>query len=148
MTGAAPGSPGAQAGRGRGCRPEETEQMDSDRENMMSDPAGPTNYLKAGVDTEREERVLSRLVHTASQTFAFVRDIGKPVLPIGFFANVLDLGRGAGLALSTDGVGTKIIIAQMMQKYDTLGIDCVAMNANDVLCVGARPLSFLDSLAG
>ena len=121
--------------------------MDSDRENMMSDPAGPTNYLKAGVDTEREERVLSRLIHTASQTFAFVRDIGKPVLPIGFFANVIDLGHGIGLALSTDGVGTKIIIAQMMQKYDTVGIDCVAMNANDVLCVGARPISFLDYIA-
>jgi len=121
--------------------------MDSDRENMMSDPAGPTSYVKAGVDTEREERVLSRLIYTASQTFAFVRDIGKPVLPIGFFANVLDLGHGMGLALSTDGVGTKIIVAQMMQKYDTLGIDCVAMNANDVLCVGARPISFLDYIA-
>ena len=113
----------------------------------MSQSSDPMNYLKAGVDTEREERVLSRLIHTASQTFAFVRDIGKPVLPIGFFANVLDLGRGAGLALSTDGVGTKIIIAQMMQKYDTVGIDCVAMNANDVLCVGARPISFLDYIA-
>ncbi len=121
--------------------------MERHGEESMSHPSGPTNYLKAGVDTEREERVLSRLIYTASQTFAFVRDIGKPVLPIGFFANVLDLGHGIGLALSTDGVGTKIIIAQMMQKYDTVGIDCVAMNANDVLCVGARPISFLDYIA-
>ncbi|HZY30151.1 MAG TPA: phosphoribosylformylglycinamidine cyclo-ligase [Candidatus Methylomirabilis sp.] len=113
----------------------------------MSDPSSPTDYLRAGVDTDREERVLSRLIHVASQTFAFVRDIGKPVLPIGFFANVIDIGHGTGLALSTDGVGTKIIVAQMMQKYDTLGIDCVAMNANDVLCVGARPISFLDYIA-
>ena len=67
--------------------------MESHGEDSMSHPSGPTNYLKAGVDTEREERVLSRLIYTASQTFAFVRDIGKPVLPIGFFANVLDLGQ-------------------------------------------------------
>jgi phosphoribosylformylglycinamidine cyclo-ligase len=113
----------------------------------MSHPSGPTNYLKAGVDTEREERVLSRLIHTASQTFAFVRDVGKPVLPIGFFANVIDIGHGMGLALSTDGVGTKIIVAQMMQKYDTVGIDCVAMNVNDAICVGAEPLAFVDYLA-
>jgi phosphoribosylformylglycinamidine cyclo-ligase len=107
----------------------------------------PASYTSAGVDTEREEHVLSKLITAASQTFAFVRDVGKPVLPIGFFANVIDIGHGMGLALSTDGVGTKIIVAQMMQKYDTLGIDCVAMNANDVLCVGARPVSFLDYIA-
>jgi len=106
-----------------------------------------SSYRDAGVDVEREETVLSRLIEAAHQTFAFVRDIGKPVLPIGFFANVIDIGHGMGLALSTDGVGTKIMIAQMMHKYDTLGIDCVAMNANDVLCVGARPTSLLDYIA-
>jgi len=106
-----------------------------------------SSYLDAGVDVEREETVLSRLIEAAHLTFAFVRDIGKPVLPIGFFANVIDIGHGTGLALSTDGVGTKIMIAQMMQKYDTIGIDCVAMNANDVLCVGARPTSLLDYIA-
>ncbi len=105
------------------------------------------SYTEAGVDVEREETALSRLIETAHETFAFVREIGKPVLPIGFFANVIDLGHGIGLALSTDGVGTKIIVAQMMQKYDTVGIDCVAMNANDVLCVGARPISLLDYIA-
>jgi phosphoribosylformylglycinamidine cyclo-ligase len=113
----------------------------------MSDTEAGASYLQAGVDTTREEQALSRVIAVASQTFAFVRGIGKPVLPIGFFANVIDIGHGMGLALSTDGVGTKIMVAQMMQKYDTLGIDCVAMNANDVLCVGARPISFLDYIA-
>src|SRR5574337_1364909 len=114
---------------------------------MQKHPEGEASYRGAGVDVEREEQVLSRLIETASQTFAFVQGAGKPVLPIGFFANVIDIGHGMGLALSTDGVGTKLMVAQMMQKYDTVGIDCMAMNVNDVLCVGARPTAFLDYIA-
>ena len=67
-------------------------------------------------------------------------------LPIGYFANVVDIG-GIGLAMCTDGVGSKAIVAQMMGKYDTIGIDCVAMNVNDLLCVGARPVSMVDYIA-
>jgi phosphoribosylformylglycinamidine cyclo-ligase len=68
------------------------------------------------------------------------------VLPIGYFANVIDLG-GTGLALCTDGVGSKTVVAEMMGKYDTIGIDCVAMNVNDMICVGATPLSLVDYIA-
>ena len=60
------------------------------------------------------------------------------LLPLGHFANVIEIG-GQGIAFSTDGVGSKTIIAQMLGKYDTIGIDCVAMNVNDLLCVGAKP---------
>ncbi len=114
---------------------------------MQKHPEDAASYIGAGVDVEQEEQVLSRLIETVSGTFGFVRGIGKPVLPIGFFANVIDLGHGMGLALSTDGVGTKLIVAEMMRKYDTVGIDCMAMNVNDVLCVGARPVAFLDYIA-
>ena len=63
---------------------------------------------------------------------------------IGYFANVIDLG-GIGLAISADGVGTKVLIAQMMDKYDTVGIDCVRNECqNDIICVGARPVSMVD----
>ncbi|MGH9895638.1 MAG: phosphoribosylformylglycinamidine cyclo-ligase, partial [bacterium] len=72
--------------------------------------------------------------------------LGQVQLPFGFFANVIDIG-GVGLAISTDGVGSKILIAQLMDKYDTVGIDCVAMNVNDVLCVGAEPLTMVDYVA-
>ena len=65
---------------------------------------------------------------------------GRVVLPIGYFANVIELD-GKGIAICTDGVGTKTIIATMMGKFDTIGIDCVAMNVNDMICVGARPVS-------
>lgn len=114
---------------------------------MKHRPEGSASYRGAGVDVEQEEHLLSRLIETATQTFAFVQGVGKPVLPIGFFANVIDIGHGMGLALSTDGVGTKLMVAELMQKYDTVGIDCMAMNVNDVLCVGARPMAFLDYIA-
>jgi phosphoribosylformylglycinamidine cyclo-ligase len=65
---------------------------------------------------------------------------------VGYFANVIDIG-GIGLAITIDGVGSKVIVAQMMNRYDTVGIDCVAMNVNDLLCVGARPISLVDYIA-
>jgi phosphoribosylformylglycinamidine cyclo-ligase len=49
-----------------------------------------------------------------------------------------------GLALSTDTVGTKMVVAERLGRYDTIGIDCVAMNVNDVICVGAEPIAMLD----
>jgi phosphoribosylformylglycinamidine cyclo-ligase len=54
---------------------------------------------------------------------------------------------GIGIAICTDGVGSKTIIATMLGKYDTIGIDCVAMNVNDMICVGAKPLSLVDYIA-
>jgi len=57
------------------------------------------------------------------------------------------MGNNLGLALSSDGVGTKLLVAEMLDKYDTVGIDCIAMNVNDLLCVGAEPLAMLDYIA-
>jgi phosphoribosylformylglycinamidine cyclo-ligase len=51
------------------------------------------------------------------------------------------------LATHTDGVGTKVLIANHLRKYDTIGIDCVAMNVNDIICIGAKPISFVDYIA-
>ncbi len=60
---------------------------------------------------------------------------------------MLRLAGDTGLALSTDGVGTKLIVAEQMGRYDTVGIDCIAMNVNDVICVGADPIAVLDYVA-
>jgi phosphoribosylformylglycinamidine cyclo-ligase len=60
---------------------------------------------------------------------------------------VVRLDERMGIALSTDGVGTKLIIAEQLGRWDTVGIDCVAMNVNDVVCVGAEPLAMVDYLA-
>ena len=105
------------------------------------------SYTTVGVNTQKEESGLRTLVHHLQETFATrPAGLGQVQLPFGFFANVIDIG-GTGLAISTDGVGSKILIAQMMDKYDTVGIDCVAMNVNDVLCVGAEPLTMVDYIA-
>ncbi|HHT9124974.1 MAG TPA: phosphoribosylformylglycinamidine cyclo-ligase [Candidatus Brocadiia bacterium] len=104
-------------------------------------------YAEAGVDIVKEEIGLERLVGWVKKSFALRDKIGSAKLDIGYFANVIDIGSGMGLAISTDGVGTKILVAQMMNKYDTIGIDCIAMNVNDVLCVGAEPISMVDYIA-
>jgi phosphoribosylformylglycinamidine cyclo-ligase len=64
----------------------------------------------------------------------------------GHYAGLIEFGDFA-LVLCTDGVGTKVRIAEALKKYDTVGIDCIAMNVNDALCVGAEPLAFVDYLA-
>jgi phosphoribosylformylglycinamidine cyclo-ligase len=60
---------------------------------------------------------------------------------------VVEITPDLGLALCTDGVGSKVLVAEMLHRYDTIGIDCVAMNVNDAICVGAEPVSFLDYIA-
>ena len=107
----------------------------------MTEPS----YSSTGVNTIKEEAALAGLLRWVGQTVAFGRC--KPALDFGYFATVLDLGNNLGLALSTDGVGTKLLVAEMLDKYDTVGIDCVAMNVNDLLCVGAEPLAMLDYIA-
>jgi phosphoribosylformylglycinamidine cyclo-ligase len=65
----------------------------------------------------------------------------------GHYASVIRLDERTGIALSTDGVGTKLLVAEQLGRFDTVGIDCVAMNVNDVICVGAEPLAMLDYIA-
>jgi len=65
---------------------------------------------------------------------------------VGHYAGIIDFA-GEKLAMHTDGVGTKVLVAQEVGKYDTVGIDAIAMNVNDIICVGARPLAGVDYLA-
>jgi phosphoribosylformylglycinamidine cyclo-ligase len=105
-----------------------------------------TTYDAVGVVVAgRDEQTLGALGQWVTKTFAL--NAAKPLLPLGYYANILPLTAELGLAISTDGVGTKILVAQEMARYDTVGIDCVAMNANDVVCVGARPISMVDYIA-
>lgn len=102
-------------------------------------------YKDAGVDTAEADAGLNNIVSRVRATWP-AAGLGRVVLPIGYFANVIDVD-GMGVALCTDGVGSKTMIADMMRKYDTIGIDCVAMNVNDMICVGARPVSMVDYIA-
>jgi phosphoribosylformylglycinamidine cyclo-ligase len=103
-------------------------------------------YKTAGVDTAATQSGLHKIIEHIKATWPPSGELGAVQLDIGYFANVIDVG-GIGLAISTDGVGSKSVIAQMMRRYDTIGIDCVAMNVNDLLCVGARPISLVDYIA-
>src|SRR5919204_936772 len=113
-------------------------------------PSGrQSSYLEAGVDTQKEESGLRLLVRELERTLANRPSdtVGHVQLPFGYFANVIRLNNETGLAISTDGVGSKVLVAQMIGRYDTIGIDCIATNVNDLLCVGAEPLTMVDYIA-
>jgi phosphoribosylformylglycinamidine cyclo-ligase len=100
-------------------------------------------YAEAGVDIDKKAEAIDSLV----KVLGFSRQgVGKKVEMDGGYAGFIEFGSYA-LGMCTDGVGTKILIANAMRKWDTIGIDCVAMNANDLICVGAEPLAFVDYIA-
>jgi phosphoribosylformylglycinamidine cyclo-ligase len=102
-------------------------------------------YARSGVDQHAADRAVAALVGVLRTI-----DPGRPslsVLSSGHYAAVLEVAPNLGIAVGTDGVGSKLILAEQTGRYDTVGIDCVAMNVNDVVCVGAEPLALLDYLA-
>jgi phosphoribosylformylglycinamidine cyclo-ligase len=102
-------------------------------------------YAAAGVDTAQAGRAIDALVSVLKTI-----DTGRPsrqVVGAGHYASVLALDERTGIALCTDGVGTKLIVAEQAGRFDTVGIDCVAMNVNDLVCVGAEPVAMVDYLA-
>ncbi len=102
-------------------------------------------YSRAGVDQGTADAAVGRLVAALS---AGRRSEGSRQVPLpGHYASVIRLDERTGIALSTDGVGTKLLIAEQLGRFDTVGIDCIAMNVNDVICVGAEPLAMLDYVA-
>lgn len=106
--------------------------------------AAPMTYAGSGVDIHREDKAIEALAGMVN----FQRQgFGAPLGRIGHFAGLVDFGPEHALVLCTDGVGSKVEIANAVRKWDTVGIDCVAMNVNDCICVGAEPLAFVDYLA-
>ena len=100
------------------------------------------SYSDSGVDIDLEEVTVAKLAEKLKPTLKY-RDI---ITESGHFAALVKMGN-KGIAMSTDGVGSKILVAKMMEKYDTIGIDCIAMVVNDILCVGAEPIALVDYLA-
>ncbi len=111
----------------------------------MAAMSGDSAYARAGVDTGQAGAGIGALVEVL-RTIDTGRE-QRALLGSGHYANVLRLAGDSGLALSTDGVGTKLIVAEQLGRYDTVGIDCIAMNVNDVICVGADPIAVLDYIA-
>jgi len=100
-------------------------------------------YSQAGVDIERENRAIAAL---AKQLIYKRKGLGAPLTDVGHYAGLIDFGEYA-LALTTDGVGSKVLIANEMKRWNTVGIDCIAMNVNDLLAMGIEPLAFVDYIA-
>jgi phosphoribosylformylglycinamidine cyclo-ligase len=106
----------------------------------------PLTYADAGVDIDKADRLVQSIKTIAQQTR--VPGVMGEIGGFGglFSLNVANMDQPV-LVSSTDGVGTKLKIAFMMNKHDTIGIDCVAMCVNDIAVQGAKPLFFLDYLA-
>jgi phosphoribosylformylglycinamidine cyclo-ligase len=104
-----------------------------------------TSYKDVGINrrvVEKYHKAIGLLIASTNSNSP-----GVTVLPIiGHYAGLIEIGDGI-FALHSDGVGSKVIIAQLLRRFDTIGIDCIAMNANDIVCVGARPIAFIDYIA-
>ena len=103
-------------------------------------------YAKAGVDITAGYKSVELIKKHIAKT-----NIKGVISSIGGFGGLFELDligiKKPVLVSGTDGVGTKLKIAFLMNKHDTIGIDCVAMCVNDIICVGAKPLIFLDYIA-
>ena len=99
-------------------------------------------YTRAGVSQSDADASVAALVSQLSRI-----ETGKAsrVVPLpGHYASVLRIDERLGVAFGTDGVGTKMVVAERLGRYETIGIDCIAMNVNDLVCVGAEPIALVD----
>ena len=111
----------------------------------MGEPEG-LDYASSGVDIDLEGKSVASLVSALGDS---VRASGTPGAPVdlpGGFGGLIEFGDNL-LALATDGVGSKLQIASQLNAWHGVGIDCMAMNVNDLLCVGAEPIAFVDYIA-
>eukprot|EP00741_Cyanophora_paradoxa_P017244 tig00020961_g16656.t1 len=106
------------------------------------------DYASSGVDIDLEAAAVKSLITSLGK--AAVRKSGErgALVPHpGGFSGLIEFGPDSLLGLCTDGVGSKLSIANELRYWDTVGIDCMAMNVNDLLCVGCEPLAFVDYVA-
>lgn len=99
-------------------------------------------YDKAGVNIRKIRSTQQNIGKMITESYSF-QEIGKITLGFGHYSGLITIGNNV-LALHTDGVGTKVLVAQQMKCFDTIGIDCIAMNVNDIICTGAEPFAFVD----
>ncbi len=108
----------------------------------------PKTYAESGVDIDIEGVAIKGLVSKIQKTISLRNNkIGEVLGDTGHFSGLVKLDDKKAMAICTDGVGSKILVAEALKKYDTIGIDLLAMNANDVICVGAEPTTLVDYIA-
>ena len=106
----------------------------------------PMDYASSGVDIDAEGRAIASLVDALGSSVRTSGEKGAPVPLPGGFGGIIEFG-DSRLALATDGVGSKLQLAGQAGWLQGVGIDCIAMNVNDLICVGAEPLAFVDYIA-
>ncbi|MGA2665801.1 MAG: phosphoribosylformylglycinamidine cyclo-ligase [Nitrososphaerales archaeon] len=105
-------------------------------------------YARAGVDVKKVRAIQGSVAGALAATFSTRKGrFGTPLMGIGHYAGLIDIGGGKALAMHTDGVGTKVQVAFQLGRYDTIGVDCVAMTVNDLICLGSEPVALLDYIA-
>ena len=102
--------------------------------------------MKYDINVKNVRKIQSSIWGNIKSTFAFRKGYGEALPVFGHYGGLFKCG-AEELVIHTDGVGTKILVAQALEKYDTIGIDAIAMSVNDILCVGAEPLVGVDYLA-
>lgn len=105
-------------------------------------------YEEAGVSIDKATSAHKIIGELIKKTYQFRKGkFGEVVGEYGHYAGLIRLDSENCLALHVDGVGTKVLVSQLMNKYDTVGIDLVAMHANDLICMGVEPIALEDYLA-
>jgi len=108
----------------------------------------PGSYAEAGVDIELEGRAVRAVAAALSRTLKGREGLpGEALTEIGRFCSLIRMDSERAIAIAMDGVGSKLKVAEALGRFDTIGIDLVAMNVNDLVCSGATPLTLLDYLA-
>ncbi|MDO8553529.1 MAG: phosphoribosylformylglycinamidine cyclo-ligase [Candidatus Micrarchaeota archaeon] len=102
--------------------------------------------MKYQIDVQQVRNIQQEIWNSIRGTFELRKGYGEPLPIFGHYGGVFKCGR-ENLIIHTDGVGTKLILAQQMEKYDTVGIDAIAMSVNDILCLGAESLVGVDYIA-
>lgn len=111
----------------------------------MTSKKDNVNYSDLGIDIDKIKSIQQLIGKNISNTHKLLKT-GNVMSGYGHYAGLIEIGKKI-MTLHTDGVGSKILVAQQMNTYDTIGIDCVAMNVNDIICVGSRPLAYLSYIA-
>ena len=111
----------------------------------MTDRDG-VDYASSGVDIDLEGKAVSSLINELKSPPRLPGEIGSLIDHPGGFSGIIDFGDEL-LAMCTDGVGSKLMLASKLGQWENVPIDCMAMNVNDLICIGAEPIAFVDYIA-
>jgi len=112
---------------------------------LKSSSKNNVKYSDVGIDVDKIKSIQNSIGKSIGSTH-LLPNKGKVISGFGHYAGLIEFNKNI-MTLHTDGVGSKILVAQAMNRYSTIGIDCIAMNVNDTVCLGATPVGYLSYVA-